>query len=651
MIDQQAILSSPTLPSLPTVAIELLDLTRNPETELSDIVNTVKMDPAICGKILQSANSSYFGFASQITTIDRAVPLLGTTVVTSLALSFSLADDSLNEGKLAEYYREYWLQSVIQSAAAEALAEIAGTPGLGSEYFLAGLLCDVGRLAMLQTIPREYFPVLLASKDQSKPLAEAEKEIFGFSHADISSELLDKWGLPEQISQSIRIQHKPVEDLVENPGVLSNDLAKVISVSSAIGEYYCSSAQGVALNRVRSLMLAFFDHAEQKVEQFLSQLREKIDKVGEMLSVSTSKLPSPQELMMQANQQLVNLTLKAQVANTQLAARQEVIEKEKMELENRNSQLKEMTERDGLTKIYNRAYFDKKLNQEVNRCVDLGRPIGVLFTDVDKFKNLNDTYGHQFGDVVLQGVARKIESTIRSSDVLARYGGEEFVILVNSPTEKGLERVAERVRVAVESEEFRHDGEYVPVTISIGAAIGLPGKNEIAIGNRLVTAADEAMYDSKRNGRNQVHVRSLIPVEERELLSQAMQAKFSRWLVSKEVIDIPKVSQAIAQCSIRHQPIGELAAQFKLLTQEQVDQICNSQERDQKRFGRIAIEAGLLSQPHLAFLLALQAETPTLLANTLVRLGMLSDENARYYVKQYILEHATRSVESQVLTH
>lgn len=643
MIDQKKVLSSPSLPSLPTVAIELLELTRNPETELGDIVRTVKMDPAICGNILRSANSSYFGFSSQITTIDRAIPLLGTTVVTSLALSFSLADDSLNEGKLAEHYQDFWLQSVIHSAVAESLAEVAGTPALSSEFFLAGLMADVGRLAMLQTIPREYFPVLLASKEQAKSLTETEEEMLGFDHASISYELLSQWGLPQPLVEAVRVHHKPADILIDNPGVMANELAKVVAIAGAVGDYYCSNTQGHALERMRRLMLGFYGKTEQWVEEFLHKIAGRIEQVGDLLSVKTSHLPNPQQLMFQANQQLVQLTLKAQVANTQLAARQELIEKEKLELESRNEQLQEIATRDVLTQIHNRSYFDSKLNTEVCRSTEQALPIGILFTDVDKFKNLNDTYGHQFGDEVLKGVAKKIEETIRGQDTLARYGGEEFVILVSSPTEKGLERVAERVRAAVEGLQFSFEGQPVPVTISIGAAIGLPEKTERDIGEKLITAADEAMYDSKRNGRNQVHMRSLIPDSERELIKLATQAKFSRWLVTRGVLDIPKVSQAIAQCKSTHQPIGELATQFRLMTAEQVAEVKQVQENCDSRFGQVAKERGFLAQEKLAFLLAIQGETPMLLANTLIRLGLLSEDNTRQYIKQYILEYTSNT--------
>ena len=123
MIDPKRIWSSAQLPTLPTVAMRLLELARDPETEFKDVIGVVKTDPAITAKILKAANSSFFGFKSPVTSIERAVPLLGTTVVTTLALSFSLVDAAMSSGPLAQHYTAYWKHSIVQAVAAEVLAE------------------------------------------------------------------------------------------------------------------------------------------------------------------------------------------------------------------------------------------------------------------------------------------------------------------------------------------------------------------------------------------------------------------------------------------------------------------------------------------------------------------------------------------------
>ena len=102
--------------------------------------------------------------------------------------------------------------------------------------------------------------------------------------------------------------------------------------------------------------------------------------------------------------------------------------------------------------------------------------------------------------------------------MLARFGGEEFVILVNPPTEKGNERLAERIRKGVEAETFLFGDMRVPVTVSLGAAIAVPGRNDRDLGHRLIATADECLYEAKRAGRNRYRVKSLVDERERALL-------------------------------------------------------------------------------------------------------------------------------------
>ena len=108
MISPEKIWSSDQLPTLPAVAVRLLDLSKNPDTDIREVIETIKADPAITAKILKASNSSFFGLRSECKGIERAVPLLGTMVVTSLALSFSLSESAITEGPLKSRFDSYW---------------------------------------------------------------------------------------------------------------------------------------------------------------------------------------------------------------------------------------------------------------------------------------------------------------------------------------------------------------------------------------------------------------------------------------------------------------------------------------------------------------------------------------------------------------
>jgi len=167
-------------------------------------------------------------------------------------------------------------------------------------------------------------------------------------------------------------------------------------------------------------------------------------------------------------------------------------------------QLFESALRDGLTATFNRRYFVDRLHTEMRFAVRHSKSLGLLFVDIDHFKKINDTYGHQAGDAVLAGVAREMLTTIRTEDVLARYGGEEFAIICREVELEGVKALAERLRAAVERTKCEHGGHVIPVTISIGAAVD----RRITDPQALIAAADAAMYEAKRSGRNRVSVHS-----------------------------------------------------------------------------------------------------------------------------------------------
>lgn len=638
MIDPQRIWSSQQLPTLPTVACRLLELLKDPETTIEAVTNVVKSDPAISAKLVKSANSSYFGLRSEVKDVDRAVSLLGTTISTSLTLSFVLTDDSLKAGPLAGHYRSYWKQSVVQAAAAETLAVCReGRPN--GEYFLVGLLLGIGRLAMLKTIPTEYFAALERANIERLPLRDVEREMLGFDHAEIGAKLMENWKLPQSFSSALTVLNQPLADLESRnqSSALSLDLAVVMS--AAVGDYYCAAAKGRALEQMRILESTLFAAKGLTLDDYLQKCESRIQRTGELFDVDVTDLGNSSELMIQANEQLVQLTLREHISNTQSQLQQAALSEEKTRLEEQNRVLQSQAIHDPLTELYNRKFFDESLAKETNRCQRQASPVAVIFADVDRFKQLNDTHGHAFGDFVLREIAQRFKDSVRNSDIVARYGGEELVILVHQPTEKGLETLANRIREKVAATPFSQGHTSVQVTCSLGAAIAIPGRRERNVGTRLLGAADEAMYSAKHSGRNRTVVTSLISHEDRQLQQQVTAHRFSRWLVQQKLLDVPAVSRALLECTVQVARIGELGVEQGYLTSEQVEQVLREQEHSEERFGAVAIRLGFLDPNQLVHLLTLQHENPKELVAATIRIGVLAPDVAARAYEQYTREN------------
>ncbi|HBZ87738.1 MAG: hypothetical protein A2509_04830 [Candidatus Edwardsbacteria bacterium RIFOXYD12_FULL_50_11] len=166
----------------------------------------------------------------------------------------------------------------------------------------------------------------------------------------------------------------------------------------------------------------------------------------------------------------------------------------------KTAELEQQTKEDGLTGLYNRRYLDLRLENEFDRAKRYRRNLTVIMADIDRFKNINDTYSHQVGDRVLKKVAQIFTDNCRGVDIVARYGGEEFVLVLPETPSSGGILVCERIRKSIEEYRWAEIQEGLRVTISLGLCydVGLPSHRE------MLAEADAKMYQAKNQGRNQV---------------------------------------------------------------------------------------------------------------------------------------------------
>jgi len=163
-------------------------------------------------------------------------------------------------------------------------------------------------------------------------------------------------------------------------------------------------------------------------------------------------------------------------------------------------QLLELARTDGLTGLNNRKHFFELAEREVTRAARYGSPLTVLMIDLDHFKRVNDTYGHDAGDAVLRHFSQLMSEAMRDADILGRYGGEEFIVLMPQTDASQGREAGERLRKLVEESPTPWSGGSIHHTASIGLA---SSRSVLALEN-LIKKADEAMYQAKHEGRNRV---------------------------------------------------------------------------------------------------------------------------------------------------
>ncbi len=176
----------------------------------------------------------------------------------------------------------------------------------------------------------------------------------------------------------------------------------------------------------------------------------------------------------------------------------------RMELQLANARLEALATTDELTGLWNRRAFLERLDQEWSRSVRYGRPFAFVLADLDRFKAINDTYGHQAGDAVLRAAAERLSRVRRPPDLICRYGGEEFALFLPETTLAGGVAAAERLRRALADTPFPVGEGIAPLAVTASFGVSAGPRPEIGSVEALVAAADRALYRSKRAGRNRV---------------------------------------------------------------------------------------------------------------------------------------------------
>jgi two-component system cell cycle response regulator len=221
------------------------------------------------------------------------------------------------------------------------------------------------------------------------------------------------------------------------------------------------------------------------------------DKVAGFQSGADDYLPKPY------NENELNARIYACLRTKQL---QDELKKNNIELENALKKLEILSITDQLTGLYNRRHFENTLKQEIAKTIRYSTPLSCLMVDIDHFKEINDTYGHNVGDAVLKETAYMIKTKLRDIDTIARWGGDEFILLF--PQTKKEEALIPSERILKNISEHIFSGlEDMQVTLSIGiSSIPDPDHKNIDSAEKLIHLSDSALYEAKKNGRNRVAI-------------------------------------------------------------------------------------------------------------------------------------------------
>ena len=495
---RDALMFCPNLPSLPGVAVRIIEMGRDPDVNIGALAGLLARDPALASRILRVCNSPLYAQRRSTTNLHQAVMLLGLNATMTLALSFSLSEVFSSSASDRKTIVLVWRRSLISGLASRV---IGASLKLGSldELYLAGLLQDLGILALDAAIPERYAALLHKYRSHDQ-FIRLERAALGFDHGEAGCWLMQHWGLPDRYGLAAHAVHDP------DGGEVPEDVrgfVRCVTVAGHLADFFLGDHSEADLDRVAQSAEALLGLKHEEIDPLVQEVIAGLPELGllfdlEILSpkVSAGLVDQAREILATRNLRLIQ----------QAAEHQQKV----LEMERATEILQKAAIHDSLTGLHNRRYFDQILEAEFHQATDNGWPLTLGFIDLDHFKRVNDSQGHVTGDAVLVRVASVLKKNLRERDYIMRYGGEEFVVLLPGHGMEAAVKVFERLRAAVEG--ARHQGERGAsffITTSIGLATHMDGEQRIHDSVQLVRAADRALYDAKRHGRNRIEIARL----------------------------------------------------------------------------------------------------------------------------------------------
>lgn len=432
------------LPTLPAVALQVLDLCRSEETTLDDLAAALTRDPALAARLLRFAGSSLYAGGEEVTTLQRATLVLGMKTVQLMALSFSLTSTIPLEGKVGRFdFREFWRRSLVRASAAHALAGRLAPLGQ-EEAFLAGLLSEIGRVVLVRGLPEDYAAVLQEAGDSgaSWPDPALERARLGFEHRDVGEALMQAWRMPSYLRWALARHERD-----EGAPPFLESLGAVLDLADEVTELFTGSRRAESLVRVQQLAHALFQLDEATVDAFLAGMEPALHEVARLLEIRPGDDWELGGILEQARTELLERTMRQSQELDGLRFSTDPEKRERLAAEPRFV--------DARTGIGNSEAFDHFLRSEVwvrHRGL-LRRSMGLMLVEVADDGALADEEQCREADRALAGVLRHLA---RRHDFVARLSGGLFGILLGDSTPFGMRALAGRVRAEC-------DGLRVPI--------------------------------------------------------------------------------------------------------------------------------------------------------------------------------------------
>jgi diguanylate cyclase (GGDEF)-like protein len=432
---------------------------------------------------------------TKVTNVRMAVNLLGLGTVRTLAISYCMAGLH-NELHLSPQESEaFWESSLSKAVAAKRYASMFNTK-LGDEAFVAGLFQDFA-LAVMYSVEKRYLTLLQDPKANVQTQLQRERELFGTDHTEVGRALAQKLELPEVFVDTVAFHHnhERLTELVE-PVALRDATFAAALLPHLLNDWNQENADALA-----SFLSEHAPKAEMK--QFIADVQAEFTQLYGYFNEGKTPQAELTQLLAGTAREVADTT-------TELVGTVNELLKEaatmRVQVHEQVKKLQDRANCDALTGVLNREGLTAAAQRLLAKATRYGIAFAVVYLDVDKFKPVNDNFGHALGDVVLKTIAAEMRTVLPPDAVAGRLGGDEFVILLNPCGSYEARATVERLLANVAAAPIREGGRSTQITLSAGL-LCVKGSNNRYDLRTLVSAADKLMYRAKQAGGNQIEAR------------------------------------------------------------------------------------------------------------------------------------------------
>lgn len=486
----EEVLACPNLPSLPAIAVRVIELTSDPNVSLDELAGLIQTDQAMSARILRTVNSSFYGLRERCTTIRKALVLLGLSPVKSLVLGFSLVNSiEMQKGPRFDYVA-YWRRGLYTAAAAKSVADSARLTS-ADECFLSGLLQDIGMIALHRTLGDEYLDIIEATGGDHRKLVAREIQFLEAQHTDIGATLACRWRLPDELTIPIKYHERPTAAPNEH-----HQIVRAVAIGNHAHDALTDDESAPALKRYFDRCEQWFGLTRSQSEEAFDRFAAGIKELSGLFSLDTGPAGCPENLLEMADTNLIKLAENEPRRSAGVDQLRHLLVSEDSS--------------DPLTGLLNADGFDAALTSSFFTLRESGESLTLLQVVIDGLKGVQEHAGVLASDAVLiRAVAFLQKHYEPIGGIVCRVGTSIISVILPRIESAHAIGVAEQFKVqfnASVTELLRNAGlQPGSASVSIGVATTKPGPDSLLASNdKLVSAATRAVQAARSEGGDSI---------------------------------------------------------------------------------------------------------------------------------------------------